>query len=776
MISVVCRWALLSLLTTSLVGCGGGGGGGGGGGSTPPAANEPPSFSGDTAFVFAEDESVDFLLTITDPDSTTVTITGINGGDSALFILDLNSGRLTANTPTGRFDFEQPQDADGDNVYEQQLELSDGVNTVRDTIVVTITDVDEGPQFTTLPEVALDEGVVGDLVTFSAIDPEGGTVSDFAIIEVSKLGEPVNSQRLLDAFSIDSVTGTLRVDVPFDAEVDGTQDVISVSVQASDGAILGAGSVAIRLVDLPSQLIDGYRLSGRSSLAPLGTTASVVGDVDVNGSDEIWVAEDTDETGLETAYLLWSASVRDAQNGGAADQALADLSASERVVVTGDDRSLTDRRSTLAASAAGDVDADGLADVLVTPKETRDQSQVGDGIDGDNAVLLWGDALAVDSVDLRALSAGAAVRLTGLPRSANIGITARAADFDGDGLSDLVLGMPGLNRTLLIFGQALAAAGDELNLANADSSAVVLLQSELTPQAIIQQSGQVVQVIPDLNGDDVPELAISGAGLEPDFANAVFVVDGAALAAAKGGSGVFNLSADANDASVVELRISNLSIASLAALGDVDSDGLNDLAIGHVGNFGEARIASLVFGSALGAALGATEELDLDLPDGNRGVNIFADNQIDSQTVGTSVTVVLVPTVGGGVGSELVVAIDESSSLGRSLNGQIVLLEDTALLAASGGELRFDDEAFPLAVGRRLLGYASFARTGRALSISDTDGDGTLDLITASTSAGSDQAEVDAGGLVILPGTLLLEAFAADTASNDLAQTFVREG
>ena len=36
-------------------------------------------------------------------------------------------------------DFEDPQDADGDNVYEVEVEVSDGDNAIPQTITVTVT-------------------------------------------------------------------------------------------------------------------------------------------------------------------------------------------------------------------------------------------------------------------------------------------------------------------------------------------------------------------------------------------------------------------------------------------------------------------------------------------------------------------------------------------------------------------------------------------------------------------------------------------------------------
>ena len=67
----------------------------------------------------------------------------MGGVDGRFFAID-DRGRFSfsASTPP---DFEQPGDAGGNNVYEVEIEASDGLNTGSLAVTVTVREVDEGP-------------------------------------------------------------------------------------------------------------------------------------------------------------------------------------------------------------------------------------------------------------------------------------------------------------------------------------------------------------------------------------------------------------------------------------------------------------------------------------------------------------------------------------------------------------------------------------------------------------------------------------------------------
>ncbi len=105
--------------------------------------NAPIISSSDSATV---GENTQTVLQVIATDADTVggplefSITG-NGADDALFTID-NDGNLSfVNAP----DFETPGDADADNVYEVEVQVTDGVTPTTQTIAVTVTNVNEAP-------------------------------------------------------------------------------------------------------------------------------------------------------------------------------------------------------------------------------------------------------------------------------------------------------------------------------------------------------------------------------------------------------------------------------------------------------------------------------------------------------------------------------------------------------------------------------------------------------------------------------------------------------
>ncbi|MEL7023958.1 MAG: cadherin repeat domain-containing protein [Pseudomonadota bacterium] len=773
---------LLVLVCASILSaCGGGGGGGGsnsGGGGGGGTTNQPPSFSGPTSFSFAENVTVSFTLDVTDPDSASVTITEVAGGDSGLFSLDTNTGVVTASTPNNSFNFEDPEDGNSDNVYEQQVRLSDGTNSVTETITVTITDVDEGPEFAAVSELLLDENATGEIVTFVATDPEGGMVSDFQITEVSKLGEPVNAQRLLDAFELDPVTGALSVVVPFDAEVEGTQDVITVGVSATDGTNEGTGGVTIRLVDLPGRPVDALRISGEGGMTgAFGDTATPVGDFDGDGIDEVFVGALTGSDATETGYLLWGSSLRSSLLAAGAEQRINELQIDARVVFTGDDRNQTVRQSRLTGVRAGDIDSDGVDDLVILMREERTGIQFEEEDNGPLAYVVWGSALergVTDRVSLTALPATEGVAIGGLLRQAADGVSGTAGDFDGDGQSDVVLGIPAQGRTFVVFGDALSATTGLVDLSSAANTTAISVRSE-TDTAIIEQTGRRTAVMADLTSDGIPELVISGEGLEPNFQSGAYVVDGSLIADAKGSVDQINVSEPVNDNQVVEVSGIDISPDSIAVDGDSDADGLNDLAIGHSGSNGVTRVATVVYGDTIAAAFGGSDEIDLNFTSATEGVAISDDGSMASQIF--SVDPVRVQWIGnadGVAGDEIMVGVAEASPLGRERAGYLLVFTE-ANLASSNGDLRIDSTNPDPALVRVLQGYGSEVRTGRELFAFDLDGDAALDIGSASLSAGNEGPQFNTGGLVIFAGIVVSAAIAQPDGASDMATTVIVE-
>jgi hypothetical protein len=182
----------------------------------------------------AENTTAVATVTATDPDAPAQTLTySISGGaDAALFAIDSSTGALSFLAPKN---FEAPVDADGDNVYVVDVQVSDGNGgTDAQTISVTVTDTNEAPVITSngggsSGSTSVSENTTA-VTTVTATDVDG---------PAQTLTYSISGGDDAALFSIDSSTGALSFLTPknFEAPVDADGDnVYVVDVQVSDGS------------------------------------------------------------------------------------------------------------------------------------------------------------------------------------------------------------------------------------------------------------------------------------------------------------------------------------------------------------------------------------------------------------------------------------------------------------------------------------------------------------------------------------------------------------
>ena len=129
------RVVLLVGLVT-ITACGGGGGGGGDSYTAPvtPTNNAPTITNSTTNYSVVENQMSAFTITATDADGDTLSYT-IGGTDASLFSVS-SSGVVTFNTAP---DYENPSDADTNNVYDLMASVSDGSLSDSKDFMVTVT-------------------------------------------------------------------------------------------------------------------------------------------------------------------------------------------------------------------------------------------------------------------------------------------------------------------------------------------------------------------------------------------------------------------------------------------------------------------------------------------------------------------------------------------------------------------------------------------------------------------------------------------------------------
>jgi glucose/arabinose dehydrogenase len=108
------------------------------GGSAPPPAtnNRPPTFTSPATTNFPENtNAIAYTATATDPDGNNLTFTISGGADRAAFTISAAGALSFAALP----DFENPSDADRNNIYLVQLSASDGSASATLDLAVTVT-------------------------------------------------------------------------------------------------------------------------------------------------------------------------------------------------------------------------------------------------------------------------------------------------------------------------------------------------------------------------------------------------------------------------------------------------------------------------------------------------------------------------------------------------------------------------------------------------------------------------------------------------------------
>jgi len=250
-----------------------------------------------------------------------------------------------------------------------------------------------------------------------------------------------------------------------------------------------------------------------------------------------------------------------------------------------------------AVSSAGDVNGDGFDDLIV--------GAPGHG-SGGAAYVLFGGGAGFSNVDLLSLSPTEGFALTGGAGDEAGTSVASAGDLNGDGFADLLVGAPGngdagtdAGAVYVVYGGT--GLGDLALWAMAPSDGY-----KLTGAAVGDQAGFDVAAAGDVDGDGYDDLIIGAYGDDTGGTNAgaAWVVFGPGAAAsdvdlaALGGGGYRITGAAAGDRAGI----------AVAAAGDINADGFDDLIVGaHLNDAG---------GISAGAAyvlLGGNGSADVDL-------------------------------------------------------------------------------------------------------------------------------------------------------------------
>ena len=560
-----------------------------------------PVFTSPAAVSVQENRMTAYEAAATDADGDPL-VYRLSGTDAALFRIGSTTGEVRFRVAP---DFEDPDDAGGDNVYDITVTASDGLNRTDHNVAITVTDGYDPVNLSSL------DGTNG--FTLNGIDEH-----DQSGASVSSAGD-VNG----DGYD-DLIIGANRA-VPNGRRNTGETYVVygGASAPGTDGVL--------DLSDLDGT--NGFILNGIDAVDYSGSSVSSAGDVNGDGYDDLiigapGVGSMQDEFDLirgpgETYVVYGGASAPG--TGGVLD--LSGLDGTNGFILNGIDAG---DQSGFSVSSAGDVNGDGYDDLIIGAFRAAPD----EGFYSGETYVVYGGASAPGTegvLDLGALDGTNGFILTGIDAFDNSGFSVSSAgDVNGDGYDDLIIGAryaePNGNNfqageTYIIYGGASApGTGGRFNLSDLDGTNGFILAGIDAGDL----SGFSVSSAGDVNGDGYDDLIIGATRAGPNGDNQAgetYVVYGGA--SAPGTGGVLDLSAldGTNGFILTGIDTGDQSGTSVSSAGDVNGDGYDDLIIGAywADPNGDNRAGEtyLVYGGA--SAPGEEGVLDLGALDGSNG-------------------------------------------------------------------------------------------------------------------------------------------------------------
>ena len=258
-----------------------------------------------------------------------------------------------------------------------------------------------------------------------------GKETGFTTLNVSNLGA--------DGFAITATTGLAGVGQSVsgagDINGDGFDDII---VSASRTEFYGttpaayvvfgkeSGFATVDLNSLPAA--DGFAISGFAWYGNNGFSVSGAGDVNGDGFADIIVGGTYDYGLPGAAYVIFG------KDTGFGSIDLNNLASADGFAI----HNQTPNIGGFSVSAAGDINGDGFADLIV-----GDSGADGGGTDSGDAYVLLGRASGFGTIDLANLSPDDGFILRGDAAGDRAGFSVSGgADVNGDGIADIIVGAP----------------------------------------------------------------------------------------------------------------------------------------------------------------------------------------------------------------------------------------------------------------------------------------------------------------------------------------------
>ncbi|MDB5469835.1 MAG: hypothetical protein JWR84_1395 [Caulobacter sp.] len=413
-----------------------------------------------------------------------------------------------------------------------------------------------------------------------------------------------------------------------DVNSDGIDDVLIGALQADPGGRSSAGTSYVLYgktggytgIDLAAlTTAQGFSIRGFAALDFSGTSVSAAGDVNGDGRADFIVgapkANGPAGVDVGAAYVIFG----QAAGGFAGGIDVSSLNGTNGFVIRGG--AATDSLG-FSVSAAGDVNGDGRADIIVG---ARDADPAGHSGAGKSYVLFGHTGPFSASIDVTTLNGTNGFSISGIDADDQSGLSvASAGDLNNDGLADLIVGAAGgdpgartnAGEAYVLFGHTGGfAASIDLSTLNGTNGFV------LNGIDAGDFAGWSVAKAGDLNNDGIDDIAVGalyGDPLGRTNAGEVYILYGRN----GGGFGAsVNLSSISGTTGFVISggAASDLTGHTVSSAGDVNADGIDDLLIGALyadpaGGGADAGQSYVLFGRT-----GGYTSVDLSLLNGLTG-------------------------------------------------------------------------------------------------------------------------------------------------------------